>query len=103
MNEKQQTIEEQIKNALEDKETPTIYFNGFITSVGVGDVMVILNRADKPVAILNMSYTLAKTLAEKLGGCIAAIEQESGNTIMTTDDIKQMFERDNDDTEGWSK
>ena len=94
-----EVIEQQIKDALENKEIPTIYFNGFVTSVSMGDVMVILNRANKPVAILNMSYTLAKTLAEKLGGGITSIEQKSGNTIMTTDDIQRIFMEDKDDTE----
>ena len=94
-----EVIEQQITEALENKEIPTIYFNGFVTSVGIGDVMVILNRANNPVAVLNMSYTLAKTLAEKLGGGIAAIEQKSGNTIMTTDDIQRIFMEDKDDTE----
>lgn len=99
MEDEKQQIEERIKNALEDKDIPGIYFNGFITSVGIGDVMVILQQANKPVAILNMSYTLAKTLAEKLGVAIANLEKESGNTIMTTDDIKQIFSGDNNDTE----
>lgn len=92
-------IEEQIKNALADVEIPNIYFNGFINSVGMGDVMLVLTRSGKPVATLNMSYTLAKTLAEKLGGVVATIEQKSGNTIMTTDDIKRFFLGDNDGTE----
>ena len=98
VDEKEQ-IDNLIKSALDNEEIPTIYFNGFVTSVGMGDVMVVLNQTNKPVAILNMSYTLAKTLAEKLGRGIAGLEQKSGNTIMTTDDIKQMYLGDNDEAE----
>ncbi|MBC8236015.1 hypothetical protein H8E77_41240 [bacterium] len=95
----EQQLDEQIKRALEEKEIPRIHFNGFISSLGLGDMMVILTQAAEPVAILNMSYTVAKTLAEKLGNSIVTLEQKSGNTIMTIDDIKEIFARDNNDTE----
>ncbi len=91
VDERGQAIEGQIKKALEDKEIPNIYFNGFITTVGIGDAMLVLTQNNEPVAILNMSYTLAKTLAQKVGGGIATLEQKSGNTIMATDDIKRFL------------
>lgn len=81
------THQEQIESALEDKELPTMYFNSFITSVGTGDVLIVLRQRDKPVAVLNTSYTVAKTLAEKLGGVLAVFEQKTGNTIMTSEHI----------------
>ena len=84
---KKEAFLKQIESVLEDKELPTIYFNGFITTVGTGDVLIILRQQNKPVAILNTSYTVAKTLAEKLGGGIAVLEQRTGNTIMTTEDL----------------
>jgi hypothetical protein len=36
-----------------------------------------------------MSYTLAKTMVEKLGTTVRDFEIKTGNTIMTTDFIQQ--------------
>ena len=76
-----------IDSTLDNNDIPMIYFNGFITSLGSGDVLIILRRHDRAVAKLHVSYTVAKTLAEKLGGLIVRLESATGNTIMTTDVI----------------
>lgn len=77
----------QVKAALQDNNLPTFYFNGFSSTLSTGDILIILKRNDKQVAVLNTSYTVAKTLVHKLGGIIAQLEAKTGNTIMTTDDI----------------
>lgn len=68
-------------------DIPHIYFNGFAVAIGAGDLTMVLERNNVPVATLNLSFTEAKTLAQKLGGLVALLEEKSGNTIMTTDDI----------------
>ncbi len=65
----------------------SIYFNGFVNAIGIGDVTIVLERNGKAVAVLNTSYTVAKTLAEKLGGLIKNLEEASGKEIMTTDNV----------------
>jgi len=90
---------QQVMSALSNPDIPHIYFNGFINSIGLGDIMVILTQSVNQVAVLNMSYTVAKTLVEKIGASIAEIENKSGNTILTTDDIKRFFVEDDDETE----
>ena len=72
--------------------TPNIYANGFSCAVGLGDVCVLLKNGSKSVGVVNLSYTLAKTLSIKLGEMIETLENKSGNTIMTTDDIKEFLE-----------
>lgn len=68
-------------------DIPHLYVNSFVNAIGSGDVIISLGQNDKAVATVNMSYTLAKTLAEKLGVMLADLERRTGNNIMTTDDI----------------
>lgn len=89
-------IEQRIKDALADKEVPHIHFNGFVNSIGTGDVIIVLESNNRPIAILNASYTVAKTLALKLGGLIHHLEEKSNNTIMTTDDITKVLSQGDD-------
>jgi len=68
-------------------EVEKIYFNGFALSIGTGDVIMVLERNQETVAVLNASYTVAKTLSIKLNGIIKKLEGATENTIMTTDHI----------------
>lgn len=76
-----------IDAAMNDATVPKIYFNGFSCSLTEGDVTIALEFNKKPVCVANMSYTMAKTLAQKLSNIVATLESITGNTIMTTDDI----------------
>lgn len=77
----------QYENALLDESIPHFYFNGFINGLGTGDISIVLQRSGGNVAVLNTSYTVAKTLALKLGELVAALEEATGNSIMTVEDI----------------
>ncbi len=76
-------------------DIPHIYSNGFTIVLGTGDVNIILKRMGENVATLNLSYTLAKTLSEKLGGTIKFLENKTGNAIMTTDDVEKFLTKEN--------
>ncbi len=67
-----------------DPHTPDFYFNGFTVNVGTGDVTIVLQKRNEPVAVLQTSFTVAKSLAEGLGFVIAELEKATGNEIMTT-------------------
>lgn len=82
----QQDATKRIEQALESG-SQEIYFNGFANSLGLGDVLISLERNGKPVAILNTSYTVAKTLAIKLNDLIRTLENNTDTSIMTTDKI----------------
>lgn len=69
-----------------------LYFNGFTTGLTNGDVYVVALIHNEPVAVLDMSYTVAKTLAVSLSQIIAAIEERAGRDIMTTKDIERIFQ-----------
>jgi hypothetical protein len=66
---------------------PSFYFNGFANSIGTGDVSLVLTLDAKPVLTLNASYTVAKTLAIKLAQIIQILENTTGQSIMTVDQI----------------
>jgi len=93
MAEDSQNLNKRLNEALKDPQVQRIYANGFINALGIGDVMILLQNSKKPIAVLNLSYTVAKTLAVKLGALISQLEDSTGNTIMTTDDIDRSMSK----------
>lgn len=90
-----QILDAQLRQALEDPSIPKMYFNGFINVIGTADIIIVIKQNDRPIALLNTSYTVAKTLVEKLGKTISSLETQTGNTIMTTDYIEMRMVEDN--------
>ena len=89
--------QEEIEKAMHDECLPSFYFNGFINTMGSGDVMLLLTRDGVTVAKLNTSYTVAKTLSIKLQELISNLEMATHNTIMTTDEVSQAMGADQGD------
>lgn len=85
---KQGVYDELIRQVIASKEIPKLYINGFVNFYGAADVGIILKTNDVPTVMLNMSYTVAKTLAEKLNKLVVNFEEQTGNIIMTTDYIE---------------
>ena len=81
---------ERIRLALEP-DVPKIYFNGFVNSFSAGDVMCVLEKNNQPVGVLNMSYTVAKTLSASLAELIGTLETVSEQPIMTTHEIGRVL------------
>jgi hypothetical protein len=75
---------------------PKIYFNGFKAGAGNADVVTILELNGRPIAILNSSFTLTKTLAQQLTTLVESIEKDSGNPIMTTSVVDEAFKKSKD-------
>lgn len=86
-------VNRQTQEAIADQTIPEIHFNGFINGIGQGDVLIILTRHGRPIAKLSASYTVAKTLAQKLAQAVAQLELQTGNTIMTVDDIEKAMHK----------
>ena len=78
-----------IEKALEDPEVPKLYANSFECALGLGDVALLLKNGNKTVGVLNMSHTLAKTLAMRLGDLIRFLEAQSETPVMTTADVEK--------------
>lgn len=78
-----------INLALESDSVPKIYCNGFTNAVGNSDVMVVLQQNGKPAGVVNMSFTIAKTLSQSLKEIIDSIEARSKQSIMTTHEVEK--------------
>ena len=74
-------------------DVPAIYFNGFATRLSNGDIAVALERNGKAAGMLNMSYTVAKTLSISLSQAIAQLEELSGRDMLTTTEIENMVQK----------
>lgn len=90
--EKHEKLLSQVKAAMESETVPKIYANGFINTYGAADVVLILQQNGKNMIVVNMSYTTAKTLAEKFSALIKAFEQTTEHEIMSIDTVKAKME-----------
>lgn len=99
---KAKVIQARINAAVQSEDVPKINFNSLITTLGAADVIVILERNGQPVAVLNASYTVAKTLSVLLGNAIAQLEELSGHPIMTTMEVEQFLGARKSDEESTS-
>ncbi len=77
--------------AAQTAAVPHLYFNGFVSTLSTGDVVCVLERNGLPVGLLNMSFTVAKSLSVSLGGVVAALEKISERDMLTTKDLEGMF------------
>ena len=93
MEEKIINIGQEIDDAIMSDEIPHLYANGFVSGIGTGDITILLKKGIRPVATVNMSYTVAKTLAVRVSGLISSLEAQTGNTIMITSDIEDASKR----------
>ncbi len=80
----QDPLDEQ-EAVLASQDIPQIYVNGFTNWIGNTDISTVLERNGSPVAVLNMSYTTAKSLAQKLSQLIVNFETVAQHTLMTTE------------------
>jgi hypothetical protein len=77
-----------LKAAIDSNDVPKIYANAFGIALTNADVVIVLQRfATNPVAVVNLSYTLAKTLSQRLGQAVAEFEKLIEQDILTTDRI----------------
>jgi hypothetical protein len=84
-------VPDDFNKAMEDQDIPKTYINGFTCILGIGDFAILFKRNDKAVEVMNMSYTLAKTLAIKIHQLVQHLEDKSQHSIMTTDDLNEFL------------
>jgi hypothetical protein len=77
------STKERIEKAL--AESPALYVNSFVNMVGSADIVTVFERNGAPIAVINMSYTTAKSYAILLGRIVADLEAKTGREIMTTE------------------
>lgn len=81
-------LDERLRVAL-SSSVPRLYANSFIATLTTGDVMVVLEQNGAPVALLNLSLTVTKTLGAALSGVIANVETRMNQPIMTSSELEK--------------
>jgi len=64
-----------------------VYVNGFQIAVGNADMIINLQRNGKFFERINLSFTVAKSLAQALTEVVQQVEVKSGMDIKTTGDL----------------
>ena len=82
----QETLND-LEAVLTSQDIPQLYVNGFTTVISNTDICTVLERNGSPVAVLNISYTTAKSLAQKLSQLIADFETIAQHPLMTIEDV----------------
>jgi hypothetical protein len=83
-----------LDEALNTPDVQHLYANGFALGLTTADVSIILKQFNRPFAVMSLSYTLAKTLSEKLARLVAEWETKTGQRLVTTDQIQLAFSKD---------
>jgi hypothetical protein len=71
-----------------------MYANGFQIIMSNSDISILLIQNNVPVAVVNVSYTVAKTLSVKVAELIGKLEKRSKQSIMTTDEIHKHLQEE---------
>jgi hypothetical protein len=79
--------------ALRDPAVQRLYANGFTIGLSNADAHIVLQMFGRPIAVWNLSYTLAKTLGQKLNQLVSEWEQQTGQEIVTTDKVDLAFKK----------
>ena len=82
-----------VENAMANAGVPKIYANGFVSILGNGDVCIVFQQNGTTAGVLNLSFTMAKSLSNKLGEVVRYLEKGSDNIIMTTEDVDKALKR----------
>ncbi len=77
------------------EEMPEIYLNGFEVAFSLSDINIITITNGRRRYRLLMSFTTAKTLLAQLAMTMEALEKNTGQTIMTMDNIKVAMDKAN--------
>lgn len=70
---------------------PHLYCNGFANALSNSDILLILHQNNNIIGTVNLSFTIAKTLSEKLGKIVEELETKTNRKMLTTDDVGLMM------------
>lgn len=75
------------------EEISEIYLNGFEVAISLSDINIITLTNNRRRYRLLMSFTTAKTLLAHLAIVLRTLENQTGQKIMTMDDIKNAMDK----------
>ncbi len=79
-----------------NSDVPQLYCNAFSCGISTGDIVVAFERNGKPVGVLNMSYTVAKTLGASLCELLEQFEAATDRTMLTTRQVDEAMKAYNE-------
>jgi hypothetical protein len=80
-------VQQLLQAGLELPAEKKLYFNGFALATSAADFVIVLMYNNQPMALLNGSHSTVKTLLKKLEQTIRDFEEETGQPILTLDEI----------------
>lgn len=80
-------------------DVPHIFANGFGIGLSNSDISLVLKLDGRPVQVVHLSYTLAKTLEKKMGNSVQQFEKAVGREMLITDEIDVAFAKLQEDEE----
>jgi hypothetical protein len=87
-----ETSEAKGSGILDPSSMPKIYINGFSVGMSLSDIYILTEIAGSPSAMLLMSFTTAKTLAQHLMRAVSDFESMTGQSLLTMEDVHQAAE-----------
>jgi hypothetical protein len=70
------------------------YFNGILTATSPVDVIFVLLQNNQPVALLNTTREVAKTLAGNIQAQMDQFETQTDQHILTTDELNAALSKE---------
>jgi hypothetical protein len=86
-------MEDPLKSAQLSESIPVHYFNGFAISFGQADFTMTVKQDNRDLFHLKGSYTITKTLAEKLDFSLKRFEDIVGQKMLTTDQVEAAIKK----------
>src|SRR5438046_2511632 len=80
-------MEDPLAQSLLREHVPIQYFNGFAIGVGNADFSLSIRLENRDVMVLKCSYTVAKTLAQKVSEVVGKFEKVTDHNLMTTEQV----------------
>ncbi len=80
-----QQLQQLTQDAFE--KAPSVYVNGFVNGMGITDTYLVFQTNGQTTMVMNMSLSLAKTLAQSLLNNLNRYEQQTGQKILTMEEI----------------
>jgi hypothetical protein len=76
---------------MKDPAVIKLYVNGMTCGSSLSDVFMVVNSGPVPTAVIQMSFTMAKTMMLNLHQVITEFEAKTGQSLLTMNDIKEKF------------
>ena len=76
-----------VMKLLEEKETPMHYINSAAIGLSLSDITMVGMVDGMPTCRVNMSFTMAKTIAQTLMEVVGQVEDMMQHKIFTLDDM----------------